>query len=209
MKVLVTGGAGYIGSHLADYFHANGETVTVVDNLSTGNMENIQHALQSSRYTFVHGSILDRDMMAKLIEGHDLVCHLAAVVGVKHVLENPVRSIIDNASGTETVLTLAHKYKRRVLFASTSEVYGKNPHVPFAEDHDSLFGSTRVFRWSYAIAKALGEHLCFAYHGEGLPVSIVRYVNSYGPRLDPRGYGSVVASFITRGSNRQPAHRSW
>ena len=104
MKVLVTGGAGYIGSHLADYFHANGETVTVVDNLSTGNMENIQHALQSSRYTFVHGSILDRDMMAKLIEGHDLVCHLAAVVGVKHVLENLVRSIIDNASGTETVL---------------------------------------------------------------------------------------------------------
>jgi UDP-glucose 4-epimerase len=142
--------------------------------------------------------------MEKLIEGHDLICHLAAVVGVKHVLENPVRSIIGNASGTETVLTLAHKYKRRVLFASTSEVYGKNPHVPFTEDHDSLFGSTRVFRWSYAIAKALGEHLCFAYHGEGLPVSIVRYVNSYGPRLDPRGYGSVVASFITQALTGNP-----
>jgi len=204
MKVLITGGAGYIGSHLTDYFHANGDTVTVVDNLSTGDIKNIQHNIQSSRYTFVHGSILDRDLMEKLIEGHDLICHLAAVVGVKHVLENPVRSIIGNASGTETVLTLAHKYKRRVLFASTSEVYGKNPHVPFAEGHDSLFGSTRVFRWSYAIAKALGEHLCFAYHGEGLPVSIVRYVNSYGPRLDPRGYGSVVASFITQALTGNP-----
>jgi len=204
MKVLITGGAGYIGSHLTDYFHANGDTVTVVDNLSTGDIKNIQHNIQSSRYTFVHGSILDRALMEKLIEGHDLICHLAAVVGVKHVLENPVRSIIGNASGTETVLTLAHKYKRRVLFASTSEVYGKNPHVPFTEDHDSLFGSTRVFRWSYAIAKALGEHLCFAYHGEGLPVSIVRYVNSYGPRLDPRGYGSVVASFITQALTGNP-----
>ena len=204
MKVLITGGAGYIGSHLTDYFHANGDTVTVIDNLSTGDIKNIQHNIQSSRYTFVHGSILDRDLMEKLIEGHDLVCHLAAVVGVKHVLENPVRSIIGNASGTETVLTLAHKYKRRVLFASTSEVYGKNPHVPFTEDHDSLFGPTRVFRWSYAIAKALGEHLCFAYHGEGLPVSIVRYVNSYGPRLDPRGYGSVVASFITQALTGNP-----
>jgi UDP-glucose 4-epimerase len=204
MKVLITGGAGYIGSHLADYFHNNGNSITVVDNLSTGNVTNIEHNLQSQNFSFVHGSILDRDLMKKLIGEHDLICHLAAVVGVKHVLKNPVRSIIDNASGTETVLTLAHQYKRRILFASTSEVYGKNPHVPFAEDHDSLFGSTKVFRWSYAISKALGEHLCFAYHGEGLPVSIVRYVNSYGPRLDPRGYGSVVASFITQALTGNP-----
>jgi UDP-glucose 4-epimerase len=204
MKVLITGGAGYIGSHLADYFHAQGNTVTVVDNLSTGDMKNIHHILHSDHYMFIQGSILDKSLLERLIEGHDLVCHLAAVVGVKHVLENPVRSIIDNASGTEGILTLAHKYKRRVLFASTSEVYGKNPHVPFSEDHDSLFGSTRVFRWSYAIAKALGEHLCFAYHGEGLPVSIVRYVNSYGPRLDPRGYGSVVATFIMQALTGQP-----
>jgi len=204
MKVLITGGAGYIGSNLADYFHALGDTVTVVDNLSTGDMKNIQHNLQSTRYTFIHGSIRDKNLMEGLIESHDLVCHLAAVVGVKHVLENPVRSIIDNASGTEGILTLAHQYKRRVLFASTSEIYGKNPHVPFSKDHDSLFGSTRVFRWSYAIAKALGEHLCFAYHSEGLPVSIVRYVNSYGPRLDPRGYGSVVATFIAQALTGQP-----
>lgn len=198
MRVLITGGAGYIGSHLADFFHDNGWAVTVVDNLSTGNLRNIQHNLKSKTFSFVQGNILDRSLMRNLIADHDLVCHLAAVVGVKHVLGNPVRSIIDNASGTAAILTLCHECGRRVLFASTSEVYGKNPHVPFTEDHDSLFGSTRVFRWSYAIAKALGEHLCFAYHGEGLPVSIVRYVNSYGPRLDPRGYGSVVAKFITQ-----------
>mgnify|MGYP005839920335 CR=1 FL=1 len=204
MKVLITGGAGYIGSHLSDYFHNNGCRVTVVDNLSTGNMKNVQHNLQSSRYAFIHGNILDRDLMRKLIESHDLICHLAAVVGVRHVLMNPVRSIIDNISGTEVVLALANHYGRRVLFASTSEVYGKNPHVPFSEDHDSLFGSTKVFRWSYALAKALGEHLCFAYFGEKLPMAIVRYVNSYGPRLDPRGYGSVVARFISQALTGKP-----
>jgi len=204
MKVLITGGAGYIGSHLADYFQKAGDTVTVLDNLSTGSLKNIEHNLHSQSFQFIHGNILDRDLMKRLVEDHDLICHLAAVVGVNHVLKNPVRSIIDNAVGTETVLTLAHQFKRRTLFASTSEVYGKNPHVPFSEDHDSLFGSTKVFRWSYAIAKALGEHLCFAYHGEGLPVSIVRYVNSYGPRLDPRGYGSVVAKFVTQALTGNP-----
>jgi UDP-glucose 4-epimerase len=142
--------------------------------------------------------------MEKLIEGHDLVCHLAAVVGIHHVLANPVRSIIDNATGTEVVLTAAHKYGRRVVFASSSEIYGKSLKLPFGEDDDRVLGSTRVHRWSYATAKALSEHLCFAYHGEGLPVSIVRYVNSYGPRIDPRGYGSVVASFITAALTGKP-----
>lgn len=204
MKVLVTGGAGYIGSHLADYFPAQDYTVTVVDNLYTGSMRNIEHILENPRFSFVKGNILDKALMDKLAEGHDLICHLAAVVGIRHVLDNPVGSIIDNATGTETVLTAAHKYHRRIVFASSSEVYGKNPKLPFAEDDDRLFGSTRVSRWGYATAKALSEHLCYAYYEQGLPVSIVRYVNSYGPRIDPRGYGSVIAQFLTQALTGKP-----
>lgn len=204
MKVLVTGGAGYIGSHLTDNFLARGDSVTVVDNLFTGKTANIEHNLGLSSFRFIEGDIRDKGVMEGLIEEHDLVCHLAAVVGVKHILDNQVRSIIDNMLGTENVLTIANKYGRRVLYSSTSEVYGKNPKLPFTEDSDSVFGSTKVFRWSYAIAKSLGEHLCFAYHEQGLPVSVVRYVNSYGPRLDPRGYGSVVATFITQAMSGKP-----
>jgi UDP-glucose 4-epimerase len=198
MKALVTGGAGYIGSHLVDRLLKEGWEVTVVDNLFTGRLENIDHNLPLSPFTFVKGDVRDRSLMSRLIEDSDLVCHLAAVVGVRHVLDNPVRSILDNALGTEVVLTTSRRFGRRVLFASTSEIYGKNPKLPFGEADDSVFGSTKVFRWSYGLAKALGEHLCFAYHSEGLPVSVVRYVNSYGPRLDPRGYGSVVAKFISQ-----------
>ena len=204
MNVLVTGGAGYIGSHLSDHFLSHGHTVTVVDNLSTGALRNIEHNLANPRFSFVKGDILDKTLMEGLIDRNDLVCHLAAVVGIYHVLANPVGSIIDNAMGTEVVLTLAHKYRRRVVFASSSEVYGKNPNLPFAEESDRTLGATHIPRWSYATAKALGEHLCFAYHEEGLPVSIVRYVNSYGPRIDPRGYGSVVARFLTQALSGQP-----
>jgi UDP-glucose 4-epimerase len=204
MKVLITGGAGFIGSHLSDIFLSRGSQVTVVDNLSTGRMSNIAHNLSSSRFTFVEGDIMDRQLMEGLIDGHDLVCHLAAVVGVKHVLDNPVRSILHNMEGTAGVLGLAKKYHRRVLFASTSEIYGKNPKLPFTEDADSLFGPTTVFRWSYAIAKALGEHLCFAYLTEGLEASVVRYVNAYGPRLDQRGYGSVIATFVSQALKGKP-----
>jgi len=198
MNVLVTGGAGYIGSHLSDHFLSQGYRVTVLDNLYTGSMKNIEHNLSNPAFSFVEGNILDKALVEKLVEGHDLICHLAAVVGITHVLRNPVGSIIDNATGTETVLSAAHKYGRRIVFASSSEVYGKNPKLPFAEDDDRLFGSTQVSRWGYATAKALSEHLCYAYHAEGLPVSIVRYVNSYGPRIDPRGYGSVIARFLTQ-----------
>lgn len=204
MNVLITGGAGYIGSHLADNFLARGDSVTVVDNLFTGKTDNIRHNLTNPQFVFVEGDIKDKGLMERLVGDHDIVCHLAAVVGVRHVLGHPVRSIVDNAIGTENVLALAHKHNRRVLFASSSEVYGKNPKLPFMEDHDCVFGSTGVMRWSYAHAKALGEHLCFAYHGEGLPMSIVRYVNSYGPRLDPRGYGSVVATFVSQAMANKP-----
>ena len=204
MRVLVTGGAGYIGSHLSDYFLSRGCKVTVLDNLYTGSMTNIGHNLSNPSFSFVKGNVLDKALVEKLVGEHDLICHLAAVVGITHVLNNPVGSIIDNATGTETVLTAAHKYGRRIVFASSSEVYGKNPKLPFAEDDDRLFGSTRVSRWGYATAKALSEHLCYAYQAEGLPVSIVRYVNSYGPRIDPRGYGSVIARFLTQALTGAP-----
>jgi UDP-glucose 4-epimerase len=204
MRVLITGGAGYIGSHLADRFLADNANVTVVDNLSSGQRRNIEQSLSCARFRFVKGDFRDRALMEELIEGHDLVCHLAAVVGVRRVLANPLQSILQNVGGTELVLALAHKHDRRLLFASTSEVYGKNPNVPFTEDDDRTLGSTRLSRWAYSTSKALDEHLCFAYHDQGLPVSIVRYFNSYGPRVDAEGYASVLATFIGQALAGQP-----
>lgn len=204
MKVLVTGGAGYIGSHLADRFLAEGAAVTVIDNLSVGQRCNIEHNLKSPRFRFVEGDVLDRRLMEDLVQGHDLVCHLAAVVGVRRVLADPLQTILQNVGGTEMVLALAHKYGRHVLFASTSEIYGKSNNVPFAEDDDRVLGSTRIARWAYSTGKALDEHLCLAYYERGLPVSIVRYFNSYGPRLDSKGYRSVVATFITQAMANRP-----
>ncbi len=204
MRVLITGGAGFIGSHLADHWLAHGAGVTVVDNLSTGRRLNLEHQTGVPRFRFIEGDVLDRTLMSELIEQHDLICHLAAVVGVKRVLSDPLTAIQQNVGGTEVVLALAQQYHRRVVFASTSEVYGKNPHVPFAEDDPSVLGSTRTTRWCYAVSKILDEHLCLAYHHRGLPVSIVRYFNAYGPRLDPRGYGSVIAMFVTQALARQP-----
>jgi UDP-glucose 4-epimerase len=160
--------------------------------------------LGCAHFRFVKGDVLDRPLMEELVEGHDLVCHLAAVVGVRRVLANPLQAILQNVGGTELVLALAHKYGRRVLFASTSEVYGKNPNVPFMEEDDRVLGATRLSRWAYSTGKALDEHLCFAYHSQGLAVSIVRYFNSYGPRLDVRGYASVIATFITQALASDP-----
>ena len=204
MKVLITGGAGFIGSHLADGLLHEGAAVTVIDNLSTGRRTNVEHNLGSARFRFVEGNVLDREVMEPLIQEHDLVCHLAAIVGVLRVLADPLQSILQSIGGTETVLALARKYSRRVLFASSSEVYGKSARVPFSEDDDRLLGSTRIARWSYATAKALDEHLCLAYYAQGLPVSIVRYFNAYGPRMDPRGYASAVATFIGQALANQP-----
>jgi UDP-glucose 4-epimerase len=204
MKVLITGGAGFIGSHLSDLFLGSGASVTILDNLSTGRTSNIRHNLKDPRFAFVRGDIMDGPMVERLVAAHDLVCHLAAVVGVRHVLDNPVRSIVHNTVGSQLVLGTASRYRKRVLFASTSEIYGKNPRLPFSEDDDSLFGSTRVPRWSYALGKALGEHLCFAYRTEGLEVSVVRYVNAYGPRLEQRGYGSVIAKFVSQALSGKP-----
>ncbi len=196
---LVTGGAGFIGSHLVDALLDEGHTVTVLDNLSTGKLQNIAHRMQHPRFQFVRGSILDAELVDHLAAEADSIYHLAAVVGVKYVVDDPLEGMMVNIKGTEIVLEAALRHERKVLIASSSEVYGKSNQVPFREDDDSVFGPTSIPRWSYALSKALDEHFAFAYHRQrGLAMAAVRYFNAYGPRLDPRGYGSVVARFITQ-----------
>jgi UDP-glucose 4-epimerase len=204
MQILVTGGAGYIGSHLVDRLMADGHCVWVIDNLSTGKIANVAHHLGHERFTFVNEDILHRETMEWLVQRVDLIYHLAAVVGVRHVIGKPLEGILTNVRGTERVLEMAYKYWRKVVIASSSEVYGKSERVPLAEGDDSILGPTAVGRWSYALAKAIDEHLAFIYHSRGLPTTIVRYFNSYGPRLDPRGYGSVVAKFIGQALRNEP-----
>lgn len=196
MRILVTGGAGYIGSHLVDRLMEEGHHVFVIDNLFTGKVANIAHHLGHERFTFINEDILHRETMEWLVQQVDLIYHLAAIVGVRHVINNPLKGIMTNVRGTERVLEMAYKYWRKVVIASSSEVYGKSEEVPLAEEDDSILGPTAVGRWSYALAKAIDEHLAFIYHSRGLPTVIIRYFNSYGPRLDPRGYGSVIAKFI-------------
>ena len=202
MNVLVTGGAGFIGSHLVATLVADGHAVTVLDNLSTGNLSNLTPI--ASSIAFVEGDILDEDLVESHVRRADLVYHLAAAVGVGNIMANPLQSIITNTTGTEHVLRSCHRHLVRVVVASTSEIYGKTPKLPMSEDDDRVLGSTAISRWSYSTAKALDEHLALAYGAEGLPVSIVRYFNSYGPHLDEKGYGSVIANFIRQARSDEP-----
>ncbi len=204
MQILVTGGAGFIGSHLVDRLLDEGHRVTVLDDLSTGTVDNIAHHLGSDRFRLVVGSILDRATLEPLVQQADQIYHLAALVGVKRVVDDPLTGILTNVQGTENVLALAYKYWVPVLIASSSEVYGKSVDLPFREDGEIVLGPTTVPRWSYAHSKALDEHLALAYARKGLPVVIVRYFNAYGPRTDPRGYGSVVARFIAQALRGDP-----
>ena len=194
MRVLVTGGAGYIGSHLVDALHADGHDVRVIDNLSTGKVANIRHRLSAIR--LVNGSILDSDLVEREVQEAEVVFHLAAAVGVRHIVDDPLGSLLTNTRGTENVLTACHRYWRKVVIASTSEVYGKTSKVPMREEDDRVLGPTTVHRWSYSTAKAFDEHLALAYAAHELPIVILRYFNSYGPRIDDRGYGSVMANFL-------------
>ena len=202
MNVLVTGGAGFIGSHLVASLVASGHGVTVLDNLSTGNLANLTPV--ASDVAFVEGDVLDPDLVESHVRRSELVYHLAAAVGVGNIMANPLQSIITNTTGTEHVLRSCHRHGVRVLIASTSEIYGKTPKLPMSEDDDRILGSTSISRWSYSTAKALDEHLALAYGKEGLAVSIVRYFNSYGPHLDEKGYGSVIANFIRQARDGEP-----
>ncbi|KPL25196.1 MAG: hypothetical protein AMJ93_00740 [Anaerolineae bacterium SM23_84] len=204
MRILITGGAGFIGSHLVDRLIADGHDVTVIDNLSVGTIDNIAHHLASDRFHFVCDSILNETTMEQLIRKSEQIYHLAAVVGVKYVVEDPLGGILTNVRGTENVLELAYKYWVPTLIASSSEIYGKSTAVPLSEEDNRVLGPTSVGRWSYSDSKAIDEYFAFAYARQGLPVTAVRYFNIYGPRLDPRGYGSVIAKFITQACQGGP-----
>lgn len=204
MNILVTGGAGFIGSHLVDRLLGDGHAVTVLDNLSTGRESNLAKHLGHARLRFLRGSILDATLVGAVMPGIDVVYHLAAAVGVGHVVKDPLWTVVTNARGTEIVLEQARACGARVVFASTSEIYGISDALPYREDGPRVLGPTWVHRWSYSTAKALGEHLCFAHADRGLAVSIVRYFNTYGPRMDPAGYGSVVARFVSQALDGVP-----
>ena len=196
MKALITGGAGFLGSHLAEALLARGDEVYVLDNLSTGSIENIEHLKHDRRFHYVIDSVMNEPVTAEMIDRVDVVFHMAAAVGVRLIVESPVNTIETNVHGTEMVLKLANKKKKKVLIASTSEVYGKSNSVPFREDSDLVLGPTAKGRWSYACSKAIDEFLALAYHKEKrLPVVVARLFNTVGPRQTGR-YGMVIPNFV-------------
>ena len=198
MKALVTGGAGFIGSHLVGRLLKDGQAVTVVDNLSTGSLRNIEAFKNKGEFDFVEGDIRNAGLMESLSEQCDVIYHLAAAVGVKLIAERPVHTIETNIGGTEVVLDAANKSGKKILIASSSEVYGKNETVPFQEDDDIVLGSPIFSRWSYACGKAIDEFLGLAFYQEyGLGVVIGRFFNTIGPRQTGR-YGMVVPRFVER-----------
>ncbi len=196
LKILITGGAGFIGSHLAGHFLSSGDEVTVLDNLSTGRLENVEIFSQNPRYFFVKGDVCDAAVISPLIKNCDMIYHLAAAVGVQLIVEQPVHTITTNIFGTETVLKAAAEFDKKLMLASTSEVYGKNSKIPFSEEDDTTLGCTRLNRWSYACSKMIDEFLALAYHEKySLPVVICRFFNTIGPRQTGR-YGMVVPRFV-------------
>ena len=198
MKVLITGGAGFIGSHLAERLLAANHEVIALDNLSTGRFRNIRQIVGQPAFRFVNDDVRNEQTMHILVEQCDMIYHLAAAVGVQLIVEQPVHTIETNIHGSEVVLAVANKFRKPVLLASTSEVYGKSEKVPFKEDDDTVFGATRFSRWSYACSKAIDEFLGLAYHLQfGLPVVVARFFNTVGPRQTGQ-YGMVIPRFVER-----------
>ena len=196
MRVLITGGAGFIGSHLSEALLAAGHHVEILDNLSTGSIDNIAHLKKRDGFTYHIESVNNEPLLAELIDRADVVFHLAAAVGVRLIVEQPVHTIETNVHGTEVVLKHANKKKKLVFVASTSEVYGKSNDVPFREDSDLVLGATAKHRWAYACSKAIDEFLALAYWKERkLPVVIVRFFNTVGPRQTGQ-YGMVIPNFV-------------
>jgi UDP-glucose 4-epimerase len=194
MRVLITGGAGFIGSHLADHYVNAGHSVTLIDNFSTGSQSNIAHL--EDKVTSIDGDIRNIDLVDHLIKDSDLVLHMAAALGVNTILESPLESMSTNIAGSEVVLNAAAKYNKRIIIASTSEIYGKNPKQPLSETDDRVVGAPQKIRWTYSDAKAIEEAMAFALHQEKqLPVTTVRLFNTVGPRQTGR-YGMVVPRFV-------------
>ena len=208
MKALLTGGAGFVGSHLAEALLAQGHSVLVVDDLSTGSMDNIVHLKGRKGFDYVIDTVMNEPLVAELIDRADVVFHLAAAVGVKLIVEAPVRTIETNVHGTEVVLTHASKKGRLVVIFSTSEVYGKSIAVPFHEDADLVLGPTPKHRWAYACSKAIDEFLALAYYRERkLPVIVARLFNTVGPRQTGR-YGMVIPNFVRQALAASPSPSS-
>ena len=204
MKALITGGAGFIGSHLAERLLQAGHDVVAVDNLSTGRLENLSNVKSDEHFSFVQDNVRNSETMHLLIEQCDVVFHLAAAVGVQLIVDRPVRTIETNIHGTEVVLNIANKFRKKVLIASSSEVYGKSEAVPFREDDDTVLGSTRFSRWAYACSKAIDEFLGLAYYEQyGLPVVVIRFFNTVGPRQSGQ-YGMVIPRFVEWALKNEP-----
>ena len=200
MKVLITGGAGFIGSHLTDAFLAKGDQVTILDNFSTGSAANLGKAFVE----IVDGDIRDAALVNKLVEKSDLVMHMAAALGVKNIMENPLESISTNLGGSEVVLKAVTRHSKRTFIASTSEVYGKNPKQPLSETDDRVVGAPQNYRWTYSDAKALEEAVATIMHKEnGLPVTTVRFFNTVGPR-QTGAYGMVLPRFVAAAKKNEP-----
>lgn len=204
LRVLITGGAGFIGSHLAEYLLAKGAEVTAVDDLSTGSLANIAHVLERTDFRFVYESVTDETVMDRLVGECDMIYHLAAAVGVDLIIKSPVRTIETNVLGTEAVLRLARRHHKKVLITSTSEVYGKSDNHPYEEDDDRVLGPTTRSRWAYAESKALDEFLALAYHKEyRVPVVITRLFNTVGPRQTGT-YGMVIPRLVRQSVEGRP-----
>jgi UDP-glucose 4-epimerase len=204
VRYLVTGGAGFIGSHLSEALLQRGDSVTVIDDLSTGSIANVAHLKNDPRFSYVIDTMMNAELLAELVDGVDRIFHLAAAVGVRLIVESPVRTILTNVGSTELLLAAACKERRKVLIASTSEVYGKSTNVPFREDGDLVLGPTTRGRWSYACSKAIDEFLALAYWRErGCPTVIARFFNTIGPRQTGR-YGMVVPRFVTQALRTEP-----